>query len=113
MELGQQPGRGGRVMSQTKRALPPARGRSALGKLDALLSVFAALALVLAVAVPADAQSGGEGEAIYRERCATCHENGATRAPGLATLRQMSPDRVLAALRSGSMSAQGQDLSTA
>jgi polyvinyl alcohol dehydrogenase (cytochrome) len=93
------------------------RCRSALGGLDVVLPVFAgiamALAMALAAAVPARAQSSGEGEAIYRERCVTCHEGGAARAPDLATLRQMSPDRVLTALRSGSMSTQGQGLSTA
>jgi polyvinyl alcohol dehydrogenase (cytochrome) len=71
------------------------------------------MVLALTAAGPARAQSGAGGEAIYRERCVSCHENGATRAPDLATLRQMSPDRVLTALRSGSMSTQGQGLSTA
>src|ERR1700693_5219041 len=89
------------------------RCRSVFGELDAFLTVFSTLLLVLAAAVPGRAQSSAEGEAIYRERCVTCHENGATRAPDLATLRQMSPDRVLAALRSGSMSTQGQGLSSA
>ena len=69
--------------------------------------------MLLAVAVPAMAQSTGkaEGEAIYRERCVGCHETGAARAPDLATLRAMTPDRVLTALRTGSMSTQAQGLS--
>jgi mono/diheme cytochrome c family protein len=71
--------------------------------------------LFLAASAPALAQSGGtaEGEAIYRARCVGCHGSGATRAPDLATLRAMSPDSVLTALRSGSMSTQAQGLSTA
>jgi polyvinyl alcohol dehydrogenase (cytochrome) len=77
--------------------------------------VFAVTVLVLIVlitAAPARAQSTSriEGESIYRVRCAGCHEGGAVRAPDLATLRLMSQDRVLTALRSGSMSTQGQGL---
>jgi polyvinyl alcohol dehydrogenase (cytochrome) len=70
-----------------------------------------ALGLLMAAA-PACAQSTGrvDGEAIYRERCIGCHEGGVARAPDRAALRQMSPDKVLEALRSGSMSAQGQGL---
>lgn len=87
--------------------------RSAFGGFDVVRLVVASM--LLAVAVPAMAQSTGkaEGEAIYRERCVGCHETGAARAPDLATLRAMSPDRVLTALRSGSMSTQAQGLSNA
>src|SRR5436309_15794473 len=87
------------------------RRRSALGEFDAVRGVV--VSMLLAVAIPAMAQSTGkaEGEAIYRERCVGCHETGAARAPDLATLRAMSPDRVLTALRSGSMSTQAQGLS--
>src|SRR6266481_460899 len=76
-------------------------------------SVLAPIVLVLTAAAPALAQSaaGADGEALYRERCVGCHEGGAARAPDLATLRQMSPDRVLTALRSGSMSTQARGLS--
>ena len=87
--------------------------RSAFGEFDVVRGVV--VSMVLAVAAPAMAQSTGkaEGEAIYRERCVGCHETGAARAPDLATLRAMSPDRVLTALRSGSMSTQAQGLSNA
>lgn len=87
--------------------------RSAFGEVGVLPVVF--VSMLLAVAAPAMAQSAGkaEGEAIYRECCVGCHETGAARAPDLATLRAMSPDRVLTALRSGSMSTQAQGLSNA
>jgi polyvinyl alcohol dehydrogenase (cytochrome) len=76
-------------------------------------SVLAPIVLVLTATAPVLAQSaaGADGEALYRERCVGCHEGGAARAPDLATFRQMTPDRVLAALRSGSMSTQAQGLS--
>jgi polyvinyl alcohol dehydrogenase (cytochrome) len=90
------------------------RWRSALGRIRSVIPVFALIVLVLTAAVPALAQStaSADGEALYRERCVGCHEGGAARAPDLATLRQMSPDRVLTALRSGSMSTQAQGLSS-
>jgi mono/diheme cytochrome c family protein len=89
--------------------------RSAFGDPDVLGRVFAVMVLALVAAAPARAQSssGSEGEAIYRVRCAGCHEGGAVRAPDLATLGQMPQDRVLTALRSGSMSSQGQGLTAA
>jgi polyvinyl alcohol dehydrogenase (cytochrome) len=89
------------------------RRRSSLQNMNALVPVFTVAMLALVAAAPALAQTAAraDGEAIYRERCVGCHETGAARAPDLAALRQMSPDRVLAALRSGSMSTQGQGLS--
>ena len=89
------------------------RRRSSLQNMDALLPVFTVAMLALVAAAPALAQTTAraDGEAIYRERCVGCHETGAARAPDLAALRRMSPDRVLTALRSGSMSTQGQGLS--
>ena len=70
------------------------------------------LAFTLAMAGPSCAQStnNSAGETIYRERCASCHETGATRAPDLGALRQMSADKILIALTSGRMSAQAQGL---
>src|ERR1700716_2802387 len=90
------------------------RDQCAFGDLDVLQRVFAVMVLALVAAAPARAQStsGIEGEAIYRVRCAGCHEGGAVRAPDLATLRQMPQDRVLTALRSGSMSSQSQGLTS-
>lgn len=46
---------------------------------------------------------GQNGEALYKQMCATCHEGGADRAPSREALRAMSADRVLAALESGPM----------
>jgi len=90
------------------------RWRFALARIRSVLPVLALVVLVLTASVPALAQStaSADGEALYRERCIGCHEGGAARAPGLATLRQMTPDRVLTALRFGSMSTQAQGLSS-
>ena len=49
--------------------------------------------------------------AIYNQHCAMCHENPATRAPGVASLRAMSPSFVVNALTSGVMQGMGAALS--
>src|SRR5882757_386343 len=94
---------------------PTIRFRLAWGRIGPLVLVLAAMVLALTASGPALAQStaSADGALLYRERCAGCHEGGAVRAPDFATLRQMSPDRVLNSLRSGSMSTQGQGLSEA
>jgi polyvinyl alcohol dehydrogenase (cytochrome) len=56
--------------------------------------------LFLATAPMAAAE---EPAAIYQQSCASCHDSGVNRAPTRDTLRQMQPERVLAALESGAM----------
>ena len=52
------------------------------------------------------------GEALYKQRCAACHEGGVPRAPNRAARKQMSPESIRYALVSGSMVMQGLGLST-
>src|SRR5262245_49780892 len=49
---------------------------------------------------PAFAQDGAN---LYKLLCATCHDGGNERAPDRAALRQMTAERVLAALETGPM----------
>src|SRR5947209_5435328 len=44
-----------------------------------------------------------DGAAVYKERCAACHETGANRAPTPAGLKQMTPEAVETSLLTGSM----------
>ena len=63
--------------------------------------VLAAASLVAVLsAAPAHAQ---DGAALYKTHCASCHDNGADRAPGLELMRAMPPQRILDALEFGSM----------
>jgi polyvinyl alcohol dehydrogenase (cytochrome) len=57
----------------------------------------------------------GDGAAIYKERCASCHEAGAAvRAPLRDVLASMSVPQIVAALNpGGTMAVQGKDLSDA
>ena len=52
-------------------------------------------------------------EAVFAQNCAVCHNNPATRAPGRASLKAMSPAFVVEALTNGIMKAQGSALSPA
>jgi polyvinyl alcohol dehydrogenase (cytochrome) len=50
-------------------------------------------------------------EAVFQQHCAVCHNNPATRAPGVASLKAMSPSFIVNALTSGIMQGQGAALS--
>ena len=54
-----------------------------------------------------------QAEALYRDRCAKCHEGGVERAPNAAALRNLSPARIKASLTDGIMALQGQGLTNA
>ena len=59
---------------------------------------------ILSVVLAADP----DGAAIYRQRCAACHEvSKETRAPAPAALRLMAPENIVKALESGMMKDQG------
>ena len=64
-------------------------------------------------ATAASAQTPQEAESIYKTRCATCHETGVPRAPNREALRRLTPETIAAALATGSMRAQGQELTLA
>jgi polyvinyl alcohol dehydrogenase (cytochrome) len=67
--------------------------------------------LLLAAAGLARLASAVTGDALYKQQCATCHDNpGSTRAPAIGVLRQMSPEAILNALESGLMKEQGKML---
>jgi polyvinyl alcohol dehydrogenase (cytochrome) len=53
------------------------------------------------------------GEALFRAHCAECHNGSVMRAPDASALRQLSAAAIKAALTSGNMSVQGQELSPA
>jgi len=53
-----------------------------------------------------------DGAALYKERCASCHDNPAGRVPPVSALRAMSFLQILRALESGVMKAQAEGLSS-
>jgi len=66
-----------------------------------------------AVAVPAFAQQAPNGEAVFKQTCATCHAEGQTTAPTRDTLRQMTPESIFNAMTLGRMQIQSIGLSEA
>src|SRR5436190_11280888 len=58
------------------------------------------IVLLFATASTAAAQ---DASMLYQQSCASCHDTGLNRAPTRDTLRQMQPERVLAALEGGAM----------
>src|SRR5262245_46021283 len=79
------------------------------------LIVTAALGaiLVLAQAASVSAQQAPNGEVLYRDNCASCHDAGADRAPSREAFRAMTPERVLAAMETGLMVTMASRIGTA
>jgi polyvinyl alcohol dehydrogenase (cytochrome) len=60
------------------------------------------------MSAPAYAQ---DGAALYSQRCASCHEGGqVARAPAREIIAALTPDRIVAALETGTMRVQGESL---
>ncbi|HTA45046.1 MAG TPA: PQQ-binding-like beta-propeller repeat protein [Bryobacteraceae bacterium] len=53
-----------------------------------------------------------DGAALYKERCASCHDAPAARVPALSTIKAMSGEAIYVALTSGVMKTEAQGLST-
>jgi mono/diheme cytochrome c family protein len=63
---------------------------------------------VVVMAMPAFAQDGG---ALYSQHCASCHGGGqVTRAPSRDVIAALAPERIVAALETGTMRVQGETL---
>src|SRR5215510_257669 len=56
--------------------------------------------------------SAQDGAAIYKERCASCHDMPEGRVPSLTTIKAMRADAIYIALTGGAMQKQAQGLST-
>jgi polyvinyl alcohol dehydrogenase (cytochrome) len=61
------------------------------------------MTLALGVLAPALAAAQVSGEAVYQQRCATCHESGSPRVPPRDELKKLSVARILRALDFGEM----------
>jgi polyvinyl alcohol dehydrogenase (cytochrome) len=53
-----------------------------------------------------------DGAALYKERCASCHDSPQGRIPSIGAIKQMTPEAVYAALTNGAMKSQASGLST-
>ena len=66
---------------------------------------------LIALAVPARAQQAPNGEAVFKQSCASCHREGQSDAPTRDALRQMTPEAIYNALTLGRMILQATALS--
>src|SRR5215831_14000683 len=73
-------------------------------------TVLFALVIVSAFA---RGQPAADGEALYKQHCATCHDAGVPRAPARNVLEKLSPDSIRATLDVGGMVQQAAALSPA
>jgi len=67
----------------------------------------------IAAAQKQEPAANKEGEALYRQRCAACHDAGVSGAPNRAALQEMSAENIRFALVTGKMSVQGRGLASA
>jgi polyvinyl alcohol dehydrogenase (cytochrome) len=72
--------------------------------------MFARLSVLFLLGMAASAQ---DGAALYKQRCAPCHDNGVNRAPASDALKKITPEAVQNSLLNGSMAMMGMGLSTA
>ena len=73
-----------------------------------------ALMLMISTAAVLSAQVGAaapDGAAIYKERCASCHDMPQGRVPALGAIKAMSGEAIYVALTTGAMKTQAQGMS--
>src|SRR5215469_5608722 len=71
------------------------------------------LLVLIILMLSAQVLSAQDGAAIYKERCASCHDAPEGRVPPLSAIKAMSPEAVYTALTNGVMKTQAEGLSTA
>ena len=74
---------------------------------------IAVLSATAAVAATSQAQAEVDGELVYRQQCARCHEGGTGRMASSEELRERTADQIYGTLNFGLMRRQGLDLSDA
>jgi mono/diheme cytochrome c family protein len=81
----------------------------------AMLAAFSitVVSLTAAGAAAAQAQAEVDGELVYRQQCARCHDGGTGRMASSEELRERTADQIYGALNFGLMRRQGLDLSDA
>src|SRR5438445_11126530 len=62
-----------------------------------------AITFALGVLAPALAAAQVSGEAVYRQRCAVCHDSGNPRVPSRDEVKKLSVTRILRTLDFGEM----------
>lgn len=91
----------------TRRGAKPSLAKPSLMMRAVRIAVFAQLVSSLPILTAQD------GSAIYKQRCASCHDAPEGRVPSLSAIKAMSGEAIYLALTSGSMKTQAEGLTTA
>jgi polyvinyl alcohol dehydrogenase (cytochrome) len=75
-----------------------------------MLSVFVASSVGVSAQTPEGSQ---QAEALYKERCANCHDRGVPRAANREALGRLSPDAIRQSMTTGAMRSQAEGLTAA
>ena len=70
------------------------------------------LTILLTILLTTGLLEAQDGAALYKERCASCHDSPAPRIPSLAAIKEMTGEAIYAALTNGVMKSQTSGLST-
>jgi len=87
--------------------------RGSLAKAIALGALWLFVAMACVVARAQDNSTNQDAETLYGQRCASCHDGGAARAPNRAALGLISVENIRFALTSGSMTTPAAGLTPA
>src|SRR5437764_14523814 len=66
---------------------------------------------IAAVLADASSSSAQDARSLYTSHCSRCHDGGSPRVPSRTMFAQLAPERIVAALESGTMREQGAPLS--
>jgi polyvinyl alcohol dehydrogenase (cytochrome) len=77
------------------------------------LCVFVVAVTVSTALAQTPQPASQEADALYKARCASCHDAGTGRAPNRDALRRLTSEAIAGALTLGSMREQGQELTLA
>lgn len=83
------------------------------GVMRLICTVLVSVMSIAHAAAQAPDASNQQGEALYKERCANCHDKGVPRAANRDALQRLSQDAVRQALTTGSMRTQAEGLAPA
>src|SRR5262245_40409575 len=73
---------------------------------------YVCLLAVMMLILSVTSLSAQDGAAIYKERCASCHDAPQGRVPPLSAIKAMSGEGIFTALTTGAMKTQAEGLST-
>src|ERR1700730_13326086 len=79
-------------------------------RMHSRLSLPFTIAIVLGTLAPACSAATVSGEAVYQQRCASCHDSGNPRVPTREALKKLSVTRIRTSMDFGTMGSRATTL---